>query len=90
MTETPMTAAPDLDIDPCDGMVTLAGGVAVGVAALRLVWRLEEQGVALFFDERDRLICRPKARVSAEDADLIRQHLHDVRLIVEYVVPGTL
>jgi hypothetical protein len=67
-----------------DGYVSLLLGPSVPVAALQLVWRLEERGFTMRVDQSGELLVSPGSRLSAEDREQLRRLRRAVTAIVEY------
>lgn len=67
-------------------IVTLRGGVAVPVAALRLALDLEGRGITLRVEE-DALIIRPRQLLTEADIALLKQHRNDLKRIAAYEAP---
>ena len=79
MTRSPTTTAPEL--------VTLKGGLAVSVDALRVLWDLEDRGfeVKLGDGQRYKVLVGPRARLTVEDKAAIDAHRDDLAELVRAV-----
>jgi hypothetical protein len=64
--------------------VTLEGGVSVLADVLRLVWRLEAEGVRFSLDADGRLEVGPKDALTPVDFRALWQARHEVARIVRY------
>ncbi len=70
---SPSTAVPEL--------VTLKDGLSVSLAALRVLWNLEERGLDLRA-EGDVLLIRPRSRLTAADDAAIRSYRDELLTLV--------
>jgi hypothetical protein len=64
-------------------LVTLRGGLAVSLSALRLLLSLEERGFLIRVDD-DALIIRPRASITPADDAGIRHHREELLALVRY------
>jgi hypothetical protein len=74
---TTTTTAPEL--------VTLKGGFAVTLDALRLLWHLEDAGLHVRLDDAGGLVVGPRSRITLADDALIREHKAELIALVRYV-----
>lgn len=63
------------------GLVVLHGGLAVPLAALRVLWSLEDRGLIVRLDG-DGLLVGPRGKLTDADRAGIRQHRDDLRQLV--------
>jgi hypothetical protein len=66
-----------------DEIVALAGGLAVPLGALRLLWRLEDHGFAITVSDAG-LHVSPRSQVTPADDAAIRQFRNELIQLVEY------
>lgn len=64
-------------------IVTLAGGLAVSLPALRLLWALEERGLHVRLDG-DAVLVGPNRALSDEDRQAIRRYRDELRALVAH------
>ena len=64
-------------------VVTLLGGLAVPVEALRILWALEERDFGVSLDDGV-LLVSPGSKLTASDRHTITQHRDALRLLVRY------
>lgn len=64
--------------------ITLSGGLAVSVEALRTAWRLEDAGVRLELDEAGRLRPLLPSAVPAGDRRLVSRWWRELEAIARY------
>ena len=70
--------------------VVLKGGLSVDIAALRLLWALEDRGLDVRLAADGDLLVGPRAELSADDRAGIRAYRNQVVQLVRYyqeVVP---
>ena len=65
-------------------LVTLRGGLAVPVEALRALWDLEERQFSLCLAADGALLVSPGSQLTADDRVAIRCHRDDLRQLVSY------
>ena len=76
MTTTSPTVAPEL--------VTLRGGFSVSLAALQILWSLEDRQFEVWVVTGQGLTIRPRSRLTHEDDAAIRQHRDELIQLVRY------
>lgn len=64
-------------------IVVLKGGHSATLAALRLLWSLEDRGLTLTLDGED-LLVGPRTDLTPGDRDLIREHKPELIYLVRY------
>jgi hypothetical protein len=64
--------------------VTLTGGFAVSLEALKLAWALEERGFRVRLAEDGGLLVSPRSRLTAQDDDAIRWHRRELIDLARY------
>ena len=64
--------------------VILRGGSAVEVAALKLLWRLEDRGLDIRLDDDGRLLVGPRDALTPRDRAGIREHRDSLVELVRY------
>jgi hypothetical protein len=64
--------------------VTLAGGLTVPLAALQVLWALEDRGVQLQLEGTDGIVARPKQLLTDADRAEIRRYRWHVLAILSY------
>ncbi len=64
--------------------VALKGGLAVPLAALQLLWRLEDRGLEVRLSERGGLLVGPRAELTPDDRAAIREHKPVLVTLVAY------
>ena len=64
--------------------VVLKNGLSVPLAALRVLWSLEERGLHVQLDDDDGLFVGPRRQLTSADRDAIRAHRDDLRQLVRY------
>lgn len=64
-------------------LVTLLGGLAVPVDALRILWALEARNFGVSLDDGV-LLVSPGSRLTANDRSAINHHRDVLRLLVRY------
>jgi hypothetical protein len=70
------TSAPEL--------VVFAGGLAVPLPALELLWRLESGGFDIRLDEDGSVLIGPRQKLSQDDCQAITEHRDHLRALVRY------
>ena len=65
-------------------LVTLRGGVSVPVAALRVLWGLEERALDVRLAADGALLVGPAERLTPDDRAAIREHRDTLRELVSY------
>ena len=65
-------------------LVALRGGLAVPVAALRVLWGLEERDFAVRLAEDGVLLVAPGSKLTTEDRQAIAHHREALRELVAY------
>ena len=65
-------------------VVVLRGGLSIPLAAMQLLWNLEDRGFTLC-SEADRLVVAPRSQLTPDDDALIRQHRDALLALVRYV-----
>lgn len=69
---------------PSESVVTMTSGLVVTVPALQLLWRLEDTGMVVKFDEQTgRLLVGPQSRLTAADGRAIRAHRDELIELVK-------
>jgi hypothetical protein len=63
--------------------VRLSNGAYVPIVALRMLWRLENNGLSFRLDGED-LIVNPRGLFSDRDRLLVKEHKPDIVAIVRY------
>ena len=66
-------------------LVSLRGGLAVPLAALQLLWALEDRGMTVTLNGRGVLLVGPRRELTAEDREQIREHKDTLKALVAYV-----
>jgi hypothetical protein len=66
--------------------VVLTGGLSVPLAALQLLWRLENNGFTVRLDNGS-LVVSPRSQLTADDDRVIRQHRDQLVALVRYEPP---
>ena len=69
---------------PVSELVTLRGGLAVPVEALRVLWGLEERAFDVRLADDGVLLVTPGSRLTIDDRQIIRRHRDDLRRLVRY------
>ena len=64
--------------------VVLRGGLTVDVAALRLLWSLEDRGVDVRLAADGALLVGPRAALTDTDRAAIREHRNILEWLVRY------
>jgi hypothetical protein len=75
-----LTTAPEL--------VTLKGGITVSLAALKLLWHLEDTGLHVRLDDAGGLVVGPRSRITLADDALIREYKAELIQLVRYCEAG--
>ena len=70
-----------LQIVAASEVIVLRGGLCVSLEALRLGWRLEEQGLEMRIED-DTLIVRPKQLLTERDITELKRHRADLKRLV--------
>ncbi len=65
-------------------VVALRGGLAVPLAALRLLWDLENRGLTVRLSERGRLLAGPRDRLTPDDRAGLEEHRDVLVTLVAY------
>ena len=66
--------------------VVLHGGLSVPLAALQVLWNLENRGFTLRVDD-GALIVSPRSQLTPEDDQAIRRHRNPLIALVRYEPP---
>ena len=65
-------------------IVVLKGGHSATVAALRLLWSLEDRGLTIALEDEEHLLVGPRADLTPGDRALIREHKPELIHLVRY------
>ena len=65
-------------------IVALRGGLAVPVAALRILWGLEARDFDVSLADDGALLVAPASKLTTDDRRTIRHHRDDLRQLVSY------
>ncbi len=63
--------------------VTTKSGLAVSLGSVRLLWRLEDDGMVVKVDETGRLLVGPASRLTADDDRVIREYRNELIELVK-------
>ena len=69
---------------PVSELIALRGGLAVPVAALRILWALEERDFNVWLTDTGGLRVAPASKLTTDDRRAIRCHRDDLRQLVGY------